>query len=234
MINTYNIYCDESCHLEHDQQKAMVLGAIWCPQEKVKEISQRILEIKMRNNKKLTFEPKWAKITQGNLQLYVDLVNYFFDDDDLHFRAIIASKNNLDHQLRNQTHDEWYYKMYFRLLRFLLDPKERYHIYIDIKDTLGQTKVKKLKEFLCNSLFDFDRAVIGHIQQVRSHQVPVLQLTDILTGALSYHSRKLSSNPAKSELINLIQAKSGYSLDRSTLYKESKFNFFLWDGIQHE
>jgi len=24
----YNIYCDESCHLEHDRQPVMVLGAI--------------------------------------------------------------------------------------------------------------------------------------------------------------------------------------------------------------
>ena len=28
--DTINIYCDESCHLLHDHQQAMVLGAIWC------------------------------------------------------------------------------------------------------------------------------------------------------------------------------------------------------------
>lgn len=26
MNQTYNVYCDESCHLENDGQKAMVLG----------------------------------------------------------------------------------------------------------------------------------------------------------------------------------------------------------------
>ena len=31
MGDTYNIYCDESCHLRNDGQKAMVLGALWCP-----------------------------------------------------------------------------------------------------------------------------------------------------------------------------------------------------------
>jgi hypothetical protein len=30
----YNIYCDVSCHLENDRQKAMVLGAIVCSKEK--------------------------------------------------------------------------------------------------------------------------------------------------------------------------------------------------------
>lgn len=32
----YNVYCDETCHLEHDGINAMVLGAVWCPQSKLK------------------------------------------------------------------------------------------------------------------------------------------------------------------------------------------------------
>ncbi len=31
MSQVFNIYCDESCHLEHDREKVMVLGAVWCP-----------------------------------------------------------------------------------------------------------------------------------------------------------------------------------------------------------
>ncbi len=33
MTELVNIYCDASCHLEHDQQRVMVLGAIWMPAE---------------------------------------------------------------------------------------------------------------------------------------------------------------------------------------------------------
>jgi hypothetical protein len=46
MSQVYNIYCDESCHLEHDRQCAMVLGAIWCPKDKAHDIALRIREIK--------------------------------------------------------------------------------------------------------------------------------------------------------------------------------------------
>ena len=35
----YNVYCDETCHLEHDNSNVMVLGAVWCPQSKLKEIN---------------------------------------------------------------------------------------------------------------------------------------------------------------------------------------------------
>ena len=31
MTESIHIYCDESCHLENDGMKAMVLGALWCP-----------------------------------------------------------------------------------------------------------------------------------------------------------------------------------------------------------
>lgn len=31
MSTGFNIYCDESCHLENDHQRVMVLGAVWTP-----------------------------------------------------------------------------------------------------------------------------------------------------------------------------------------------------------
>jgi hypothetical protein len=44
----YNIYCDESCHLEHDGINVMVL--MWCDKEKKSEIFNRIFEIKIKNH----------------------------------------------------------------------------------------------------------------------------------------------------------------------------------------
>ncbi|HBL11899.1 MAG TPA: DUF3800 domain-containing protein, partial [Cyanobacteria bacterium UBA11162] len=46
MNQVFNVYCDESCHLENDHQLVMVLGAIWCPLDKVQEIAIRLREIK--------------------------------------------------------------------------------------------------------------------------------------------------------------------------------------------
>lgn len=50
MDSIYNIYCDESCHLEHDNEKAMVIGGVWCPRNKKDEIFRRIREIKAEHN----------------------------------------------------------------------------------------------------------------------------------------------------------------------------------------
>ncbi|MBU4011704.1 MAG: DUF3800 domain-containing protein [Proteobacteria bacterium] len=48
MSQVFNIYCDESCHLENDGQTAMVLCAVWCPLDKTREIAVRLREIKKK------------------------------------------------------------------------------------------------------------------------------------------------------------------------------------------
>ncbi len=63
MSQIYNVYCDESCHLENDHQQVMVLGAIWCPLEKTREISVRIREIKASHEVNPKMEIKWTKIS---------------------------------------------------------------------------------------------------------------------------------------------------------------------------
>lgn len=155
-MTVYNVYCDESCHLEHDGINVMVIGAIWCPQSKLKEINQRIRDIKTRNDISPQVEMKWTKISPAKVELYKDLVDYFFDDDDLHFRAVvIPDKSKLDHDRFHQDHDTWYYKMYFDMLKVILSPADRYEIYIDIKDTNSHKRAQKLKEVCCNSMYDF-------------------------------------------------------------------------------
>ena len=229
----YNIYCDESCHLENDNQKSMALGAIWCPIEKKDIIFQRLREIKIEHGLKANNELKWNKVSMSKYPYYLDVLNYFFDNSDLHFRVlVIPDKSELDHQKFNQDHDQFYYKMYFDLLKTIFTPSYSYNIFIDIKDTQGNNKVAKLHEVLCNSQYDFSKKTIQKVQQVRSHEVELIELCDFFTGALSYFHRGLKSSEAKLNIIEKIKERSGYSLTRSTLYKEDKFNIFIWKGIK--
>lgn len=231
----YNVYCDETCHLENDGINVMVLGAVWCPQRKLKEINQRIKEIKARNNVSPTMELKWTKISPSKLDLYKDLVNYYFDDDDLHFRAlIIPDKSKLDHQRFNQTHDEWYYKMYFDMLKVIFHPMDRFEVYIDIKDSNSYHKAQKLREVCSNSMYDFSQSIIQRLQPIRSEEVQIMQLTDILIGAIAYENRSFpdgfQKSSAKQEIISLIKKRSGYTMKKTTLLREDKLNLFRWDA----
>lgn len=233
MTETFNVYCDESCHLENDHQSAMILGAVWCPVEKVREISDRLREIKLRHGLKKDFEIKWTKVSPAKQQFYLDIIDYFFDDDDLHFRAlIIPDKSKLDHVGYHQDHNTWYYKMYFNMLKVILDPHSCYRIYIDIKDTNSAEKVAKLHDVLASAMFDFSRKIVERLQTVRSHEIEILQLADLLIGAVSHINRSLEGSSAKQAIINRIREKSGYSLTRNTLVKENKVNIFRWQASE--
>ena len=101
-------------------------------------------------------------------------------------------------------------------------------MYLDIKDTRGQKKVNRLKAHLNESLYDFDRDVVKKIQQVRSHEVELVELSDFLVGAVCYANRGLTGSQAKLAVIAKIREKSGYNLLQSTLYKEDKVNIYIW------
>jgi len=231
MSQTYNIYCDESCHLEYDQQPVMILGALWCPAEKTREIADAIRSLKATHHLAPNFEIKWTKISPAKVDFYTDIVDYFFNEKDLHFRGLIADKRGLNHAaFPGQDHDGWYYKMLFTLLSPIFSPDVRYRIYLDIKDTRSSAKAAKLHEVLCNDRYDFDRQLIDRVQPVASHQVQQLQLCDLLLGAIGYTNRGLTTNSAKLAVIDRIKQRSHYSLIRSTLLGEKKLNLFHWHG----
>lgn len=231
----YNVYCDETCYLENDGVNDMVLGAVWCPQNKLREINQRIKEIKIRNGVSKKMELKWTKISPAKVEMYKDIINYFFDDDDLHFRAvIIPDKTKLEHERFNQTHDQWYYKMYFDMLKVVFSPYDNYEVYIDIKDTHSYIKSQKLREVCSNSMYDFSQSIIKRLQPIRSEEVEIMQIVDLLIGAIGYENREFpiefQRSSAKQEIIDLIKRRSGYTLRRTTLLREDKFNILAWEA----
>lgn len=230
MSQTINIYCDESCHLEHDAQPAMVLGAVSCHGDRSRDVASAIREAKMRHGLSASFEMKWGKVSPGKFDFYADIVSLFFDEPALGFRCVIAPKARLQHEAFSQDHDTWYYKMYYYLLRRLLaDRSNRYRVYLDVKDTDSSGKIRKLHEVLCNFMYDFDRLVLDRVQAVHSHEVQLIQLADILAGAVSYSVRGLDSNSAKCGIVDLIKKRTKrQSIVNSSWLSESKFNVFHW------
>ncbi|MCK4624138.1 MAG: DUF3800 domain-containing protein [Phycisphaerae bacterium] len=228
-MSIVNIYCDESCHLENDRQCAMVLGSLWCLKVRAAELNRQIAELKIEHRLSRFFEIKWNKVSSSKLPFYEALVELFFNTPTLHFRGwVIPDKSILRHDNFAQTHDEWYYKMYFNMLKIIIRGGNVYHVYLDIKDTRGQKKLKKLHEVLANANYDFQREMIAKMQHVHSHDIGLLQLADLLIGAVSYHARGLAGSPAKRRIVEMIQQRSGFSLDRNTLPSETRFNLCIW------
>lgn len=171
-------------------------------------------------------------MTKNKLNAYESLVKYFFSCDDLSFRAIVIDKQQLRHNDFNHTHDQFYYKMYWQMLEWFIEPSNLYHIFLDIKDTQGYLKTKNLHNVLCNSKHDFNRQVIEIIQEIRSHEIVLTQLVDVLIGAISYANRYPSGGKsyAKQKIVELIKGLSGFSLVNTTSLGARKFNLLRWEG----
>jgi hypothetical protein len=210
----------------------MVLGAVWCPADKTAEMAKKLRELKAKHRMPERYELKWTTVSKGREAYFQDVLDYFFDDDDLHFRALIAAKDGLRHGNHGQTHDEWYYKMLFEMLKVLLDPEKRFRVYFDYKDTHGSRRITKLHEVLGNSLYDFSREIVERVQLVRSHEVELMQLTDFLIGAVGTLNRGLTQNPTKAALVARMKERSKLSLTRTTLLRAEKVNLLKWTPLQ--
>jgi hypothetical protein len=225
-----NIYCDESCHLERDGQPVMVFGAVSCPEDAVKQTHREILEIMRRH--RAAWELKWVKVNRPRMAFYRELVDYFFANPKLKFRAwIVENKAALNHEYFNQgSHDSFYYKMYFFMLKPLLRRPNRYHIYLDKKDTRSATKVRELGEVLKSANGDWTGLLVSRVQTVESHDIPLLQLADLLIGALAYRNRPkvIRQGGAKHEVMEYIASRYGGNLVGNTAPWETKFNFYTF------
>jgi len=229
-MTDYNIFCDESCHLEHDQIPVMVLGAVWCPKAISKKIGRDIRAIKVKHGLKPDFEIKWTKVSPAKQDFYLELVDYFFANPDLNFRGlVIPDKSILDHKQFKQDHNIFYYKMFYYVFRNILDTQHHYNIYLDIKDSLGRERLDVLCDVLRNHYRDNQQKLIGNMQHVHSHEIEQLQLADLLIGALAYLHRGLAGNAGKQAIIDKIRTTTGQSLQHNSLLAEQKFNVFIWE-----
>ena len=220
MSKTFNIYCDESCHLENDHKNHMLIGSVSSAYNQVKRHTERINNLKNKHH--YYGEIKWSNVSTSQQMFYKELIDYFFDTD-LRFRAVVVNKSKVNNEAHNQDYDTFYYKMYYYLLNHNKNSSYRYNVYLDIKDTLSAFKVNKLKEIL-NTKF----GVFRNVQNIHSHESIIMQLADFITGAISYNLNNAEKKVnTKKQLISQIMQHSEQGLKGSSNYKETKLNLFF-------
>lgn len=221
MNKTFNFYCDESCHLEKDKTPFMLIAYVSSAFNQVRMHNDNMRKIKQNHN--LHTEAKWSSLSKSSYPFYTELIDYFFATD-LQYRAIVIEKSQLKHEDYNQSHDDFYYKMYFQLLSKKILADCNYNIYLDIKDTRSAKKVNGLRAFLNNNF-----VAVRNLQNIRSHESELMQLTDVITGAIGYHLRGFDKVIAKTKVIEKIKSRSKLPLTASTARESQKFNLFFID-----
>jgi len=228
---SFHLYCDESRHLPYDRESCFLLGALSCPAEKVKAAHAELADLWKAHGMPSHFEAKWTKVSPGKLDFYKALVNWFFHAEGISFRTLVLpDKQRLYAALPDGGRDYLYYRLYYQLLRGEIEPENRYRIFMDIKDTRSREKRIQLEQLLHQDANDDDGKIIENIQHIQSHHVRLLQVCDLLLGAVGFARRDPQSNEsaAKRAMVSAVEETLGQPLTMDTPPGTEKINLLTW------
>lgn len=219
----YEIYCDESCIeslFDKDAHEYAVIGGIWLPSECRNEFKAEINDIKEKHKK--FGELKWNKISPSSVGLYQDLIYFFFNSFSIRFRAICIEAGKLNHDKFNNGNGELgFYKFYFQLIQHWLYNDNNYNIFLDYKVNGYRHRVKDLQKILQNST----TATVKQTQALPSNESVLIQLADVLTGAVASKFNNSTNSDAKLTIRNAIEKYLGHAIMPTAPF-EQKFNVF--------
>lgn len=237
-MGLYHIYCDES---RQTHEKYMILGGIVLPEKRDLELESAIL--KFRSECNMHAELKWGKVSKNKLPEYQKFLDLFFDSNSrnaAHFHCVILDTTKFDHGSFNEGDKEiGFYKFYYQLLlhcfgkKFSKIPDTRLLVRLDQRNS--SYPLEKLKSYLNDGMgkkFGVGAFPFRSLEPRDSKQVGVMQMVDILIGAIGYqkndHHLRPEASPARKCLAEYIAKKSGV---RSLLYNTTKEvkHFTIWN-----
>jgi Eco57I restriction-modification methylase/Protein of unknown function (DUF3800) len=208
-----HLYCDESRHLPHDREPFLLLGLVACPADRAHDFNIALTALWKAHGLPPHFEAKWTKVSPAQLDFYRAVLGWFIETEGIAFRALILpDKQRLYAALPEESRDFLYYRLYYQFLRSAVEPENRYRVFLDIKDTRGREKITELRRLLSTDADD--AKAVQTLQHIRSHEIRLAQIADLLLGAVGFARRKQISaeSPAKRALVHLLEEKLGQSL----------------------
>jgi hypothetical protein len=226
-VPCYVIYCDESCHDLTAYHKFMSIGGLKVPRTDKARLS-RELKVLMRS-RNLNSEVKWSKVSNRRIEDYKKIVDFFFQNIEITFRAIVIEQLKVRFkQYHGRDRELAFYKFYYELLEKWLEPGYEYLILLDQKNNRGADRYKTLRVYLERHLRG--KAWIHDLTIINSKKTPLAQLCDILTGSIAAANNGFEKHAAKEQLVDYISFSAGLStLCTSTPLSAEKLNIFKPD-----
>jgi len=203
-----HLYCDESRHLPHDREPFMLLGLVTCPADKARAYHLELRALCRAHGLTDDYEMKWTHVRPGKLPFYQAVLAWFLAKEDVAFRALLLpDKAEVFQRLPDDSQDMAYYRLYAQLLRSALTDNGKHRAFLDMKDTRGGEKVRELENLLRLQTDDHAADKILGLQQMQSHEARLLQLADVLLGAIgAAHSHLPLPAPKQALITQLVEA----------------------------
>lgn len=198
-----------------------------CPLDQKREIVRTVDRLRAYYNVQGEFG--WKTVCPSRLSFFQALVDLFFSNPELRFRAVVVSRRetNFDDT------EEMFQKVYYQVFNNWLDRRDSYRLFIDRRID-ERDRVDTLRRCLIDT-FQFGNSV-KFVEEVESHENDLIQLADLFIGALAAsrngHLQLEGSSVAKLQICRDICR----NLNTSTLASyetwpsEQKFNVFHFRG----
>jgi hypothetical protein len=221
----FEVYCDES-RTENFYDQALgddsyvLIGGLWIEASEREDYKAKIKGLRETHN--VYGEFKWNRVSPSRQQFYLALVRLFFEEA-MRFRCMVLPVSQLDaiqfHQAGNEL---MFYKFYYQLLHHWILDFNRYCIFVDFKSNRVRSRLRTLRSVLQNANITSE---ILAVQALPSNQVDLLQLVDVLIGAVGYRFHQQRGSTSKLAVLNEIEDHLGHPI-QPTPRREGKFNVF--------
>lgn len=206
---TFSIFCDESWRMTGGGNWFVALGATVCDTACVRSYAGSARRLKARHGFRAGFETGWTKISPAKAVFYRETIDMFLHRDNLRFVGLIgASGRNPEEDERDPRRGSRE-ELDRRLLGAVLQGPHRYRIYTGVTDTRGGARLRRLRETVDALPPGAGRPRVERVQQIRAGESELLQLTDLLTGALAYANRGLGGNAGKAAIVARLRERFG-------------------------
>lgn len=199
------IFADES---STDKLRYMFIGGIWVDEQTYLQVLEECKNFKLENNWDEQTKFNWKNVSKKTLPQYCRFIDIFFKYN-LQFNCIIIDRKEIDLKANEDKDAELgFYKFYYQLLRKNSKPNAPYYIYLDRRTNREPNRLEKLKSFLQQDTHPIDfwgiRTTnkgldVKALEFVNSKSYELIQFSDILMGAISYHYNKRHLRPDASQ-----------------------------------
>lgn len=215
----------------------MVLGGIILPNEALAPFS-KAMEMWRQSNGMLA-ELKWTKVSGQKFAEYKSLIDFFFSVAGvMRFRSVVFDTTEIDYATYHKGDKELgFYKFFYQFLlhefgKYATSDEHRLLVHFDqrVSKIKFSTLYTILNRGICKK-YGRNANVVRHIDAVDSKKCDVIQMADVLMGAVGYHWNDCHLRPgarqAKVALADYIAKKANLlSLKEKTPW--SMKHFGIW------
>lgn len=220
------LYCDESNQQSISSTKPtnrfFLIGGLWLPAEKRSPFKNELTKIKRTEN--CSGEAKWNAVCPSRLSFYLKVVDFFFEQGlDLRFRCIVIDSQKVNLEKYHQADQELgYYKFCYQLIKNWIEDFNTYTIFLDYKTNRRPDRLQTLRSFLGSSNL---LAEVRNVQALPSSELALMQLADLLLGAVASKFNQSVRSEAKLAVIERVEEHLRHTI-MPTSRGVRKFNVF--------